>query len=294
MARAPVLTLLLAAGCLPSNFFPIHGTHSEGDESSSTDETASSSSSSSGDSSSDGGESASGSSSSTTEASSTSTSSTTSVPDTTGGSTTDEPPEEEFPLCGNGKIDGKEECDDALDMDDTCDGCKRLRFAFVTDLPYGADEINGLEHADELCRQAAGDLPLPNWKGYKAWLSDSKTSVRDRLHHGLGPYARVDRVVIAESFEDLIDGELLAPIDRDQYGNPLMFAVAVWTGTRPDGTAVPGATHCKDWTDDGLTDFSAYVGLSSETNEMWTIDTDPETSPAPCIFASHLYCFEDK
>jgi hypothetical protein len=101
-------------------------------------------------------------------------------------------------------------------------------------------------------------------------------------------------VVIAESFDDLVDGELLAPIDRDQYGTPLMFAVAVWTGTRPDGTAVPGVTHCQDWTDDSLQDFSAYIGSSALTDARWTIDTDPETSPVPCAILNHLYCFEGK
>lgn len=289
-ASALTLTLILAAGCLPSNFFPIQGTYSTGAESSSTDDTAGSSgsSSTSESSSSSGGEGGSESSSTST---STSTSTTLEPETSTASSSTGEPPEQ-FPLCGNGKVDGAEECDDAADPDDTCDGCKRMRFVFVTDVPYGADEIFGLEHADELCRQAAGLVPLPNWKGYRAWLSDSQTSAKDRLHHGLGPYALVNREVIALSWDDLVDGELMAPIDLDHEGKPLKFPVGVWTGTRPDGTAVPGVTHCKDWTDDSLQDFSAYLGLSSETNEMWTIDTNPETSPVPCAILNHLYCFE--
>jgi hypothetical protein len=99
--------------------------------------------------------------------------------------------------------------------------------------------------------------------------------------------------LIANTFEDLFSGTLLAPLDVDQLGNKSMFNVSVWTGTLPDGTAVPDAGHCDDWTTSSVMKFSGYVGYSSVSDERWTMGTDPET-PEPCIGTNHLYCFEGK
>lgn len=291
MARAvPVLTLTLlaSAGCPPGHWFPAGETDPTTDGSSTGDggsTGAGSTSAGASGSTSEGTASGSG-------TSSTSTSTASTQPATT-DSTTETPPDE-FPLCGNGEIDGPEECDDGdEDPSDTCDHCRRERLAFVTSKRFDADAIISLDHADELCRQLAGAAELPNWKTYTAWISDSQTDARDRLYPGRGRYVRVDRVPIAATFDDLFSGALLAPINLDEYGATPMDSLDVWTGTRPDGTAVPGAEHCNDWTDGGFATMG-YTGMLSEMDEWWTLIPNPETNPIPCVLDAHLYCFEGK
>jgi hypothetical protein len=137
---------------------------------------------------------------------------------------------------------------------------------------------------------------LPNWQSYTAWLSDSTTDARDRIYKGRGRYLRVDMTPIADSWEQLFSGHLLAPIEIDESGQHA--AAEVWTGTLPDGTAVPGSTHCDDWTlfDPGKKD--AYVGASVAMDAWWTLwfypNPDPEFNPKGCGILRRLYCVEGK
>lgn len=64
----------------------------------------------------------------------------------------------------------------------------------------------------------------------------------------------------------------------------------VWTGTRPDGTAVPGSNHCEDWKTQLIMQHG-YYGYSDLTTAEWTLSDDPD-QPNFC-FASHaIYCFQ--
>jgi cysteine-rich repeat protein len=205
------------------------------------------------------------------------------------GTTTGAPP-----VCGDGAINAPdEECDDAnLDPDDGCSAaCARDRLVFATSLLFSPDHIGGLAGADSLCKQLAHKADLPRWASFTAWLSDSTADARDRVHHGRGRYLRPDATPVAASFDALLAGPLLAPIAIDEFGQPAVGAA--WTGTRPDGTAVPNASHCADWTSNDFFDKGHY-GVVTALDTRWTFESTPDTNPIFCTTQSHLYCFEGK
>jgi len=207
----------------------------------------------------------------------------------TAGTTTGAPP-----VCGDGAVNAPdEECDDAnLDPDDGCSpACARDRLVFATSLLFSPDHIGGLAGADSLCKQLAHKADLPRWASFTAWLSDSTSDARDRVHHGRGRYLRPDATPVAASFDALLAGPLLAPIAIDEFGQPAVGAA--WTGTRPDGTAVPNASHCTDWTSNDFSDKGHY-GVVTALDSRWIFESTPDTNPIFCTTQSHLYCFEGK
>ena len=227
-------------------------------------------------------------------AASTSTSSTSSTTSTTDPGTTARDTGDP-PTCGDGQVNTPdEECDDGNDdSDDGCDSaCARDRLVFATSEKFSPDWISGLDSADDLCKQLANKAGLDNPFSFTAWLSDSTTDAIDRIYPGKGRYLRPDGIPVAHGAQQFTAGLLLAPIQSDEYGEPLA-AQAVWTGTRPDGTRVPSADHCGDWTSNNLFE-KGHIGDISATNGRWTFISDPEVNPTPCSLDLHLYCIEGK
>ncbi|MBZ5714020.1 DUF4215 domain-containing protein [Nannocystis pusilla] len=198
------------------------------------------------------------------------------------------------PFCGDGVVEGDEECDDANDIDDDrCFECTKNRWVFASAALHNTGALGGVEGADSLCRQYAlqSGKADDSWKTFIAWLSDSEHDVRDRLYPGRGRYVRTDGVVVAETVDRFFSGSIAATIDVDEHGNQELSG-GVLTGTRFDGTAAPG-THCDNWTTEKLTDFSAYIGVPSATDESWTMLPNPDVNPQPCTaLAARLYCIE--
>ncbi|MCY1056738.1 DUF4215 domain-containing protein [Nannocystis sp. SCPEA4] len=213
---------------------------------------------------------------------------TTTTADTTTTSTGGEP------FCGDGLVEGDEECDDANDIaDDRCFECTKNRWVFASAAFHNTGALGGIEGADSLCRQYAlqSGKADDSWKTFIAWLSDADHDVRDRLYPGRGRYVRTDGVVVAETLDRFFSGSIAASIDVDELGNQEIGGIVI-TGTRPDGTAAPG-THCDNWTTEKLTDFSAYIGVSSATDESWTMHPNPDVNPQPCTaLSARLYCIE--
>jgi hypothetical protein len=158
---------------------------------------------------------------------------------------------------------------------------------FITEAAVSAN-LGGLTGADAQCTSLAQTAGLPGV--YKAWLSDETTSAKNRLAHSSIPYARVDGVVVANNFADLIDGSLLAPINVTQNSTPVSGggrSLFAWTGTTADGSTIAGAT-CDNWT--AATDtFSAASGEPGGTNGSWT-----NTQILGCsgFGSDHLYCVQ--
>ncbi|MCA9689856.1 MAG: DUF4215 domain-containing protein, partial [Myxococcales bacterium] len=122
--------------------------------------------------------------------------------------------------CGDGVVhEGVEECDGA---DDCNDACIRDRVVFVTsETQTGLFSVNdaGLAAADSFCRSRALGAGFDVQEhDFWAWMSDSETSPAQRFHRSPGRYVRMDGTVIAESWDDLTDGELLAPLEITEKG----------------------------------------------------------------------------
>ena len=192
--------------------------------------------------------------------------------------------------CGDGHVFAKvEECDDKnLVPSDGCHQCGRTRIIFVTSDVYLPGQFMGLGGADQRCRSLAAQAGLKNFAGFKAWLSDSKTSARDRMVHGRGRYELVNGLLVADSWDALVASTLQNPINATEQSQT--HENAVWTATNADGTTAAGADHCLDWTYTGV-QHAAHWGANSEISPSWT-NADTNTNPTDCVSGRPIYCFE--
>ena len=197
--------------------------------------------------------------------------------------------------CGDGYVEaGVEECDGA----DNCDAtCVRDRLVFVTAEVHNGDfarggMLTGLEAADAFCRSRALGAGLDvNGTDFWAWLSDDDTSPADRFFHSQGRYVMPDGTVIAESWADLTDGELLAPLQVTEHGDLVDIPLA-WSNTGPDGFAAADSQSCQGWTSKDFMDFGRF-GITDYTDVSWT-DATSIANPTDCLDEAHVYCFEQQ
>lgn len=137
---------------------------------------------------------------------------------------------------------------------------------FVTSVgPGKGGALGGLEGADRHCQslaQAAGAGDR-SWRAYlstqAAKLADTNfVNARDRI--GAGPWQNAKGVVIARSVDELhsANNNLTKQTALDEKGQPVNGRTEkpnkhdMLTGSRPDGTAFPGAPFpdmtCSNWT----------------------------------------------
>ena len=197
--------------------------------------------------------------------------------------------------CGDGLLyAGVEECDDQnLDPGDGCDpDCKReTLFVFVTSQTFqgnllpSQDNKTGLALADAHCQALAANASLPG--SYKAWLSDGSQGPSSRF--GLPPsypgrFTLTDGSLLALGWQDLTDGSLALPLDRDESANPVSSSI-VWTNTLPDGA--PASTdHCSSWSSSSIT-LKGRMGATEFADASWTNFDNTQ-----CASSSRLYCFQ--
>ena len=195
--------------------------------------------------------------------------------------------------CGDGRVHaGDEECDDGnAIVTDGCDlGCGRTRRVFITSAAYQGGQFQGMIGADQRCRSLAAQAGLANFAGFKAWLSDSTTSPLQRMFNGRGRYELINGLLVADDWDALLAGELQHPIEVTEKGETNHNSV--WTGTYPDGTTVPGSDHCLDWTSSDVNHWE-FWGVGSEITADWTL-ADVELNPTDCGNGLALYCFEQE
>jgi PKD repeat protein len=158
---------------------------------------------------------------------------------------------------------------------------------FVTNATYLGD-LGGLAGGDAKCQELAEDVGLAGT--WTAWLSTSGSGsdvdAPDRIPDGR--YELLDETVIADDKADLTDGELNAPINLDQFGNPISDGFA-WTGTSLLGRST--GTNCSNWTNQTqgrCTEGAPGCGDIGDITDklLWT-----SGFPTACDNALHLYCF---
>ena len=162
-------------------------------------------------------------------------------------------------------------------------GSPSARRVFVTSTRQTA-LLGGIVGADELCATQADEAGLG--RNFKAWLSTTLSSVADadRLSQDGGPFVRVDEVIVANDWADLVDGALLAPISLDATGQAR--AGDVWTGTLPNGDSYT-LDDCTAFTSESSTVGQALCGSSTSVTATWTQSQTPR-----CSTLLRLYCIE--
>jgi len=138
--------------------------------------------------------------------------------------------------------------------------------------------LGGLAGADGICGDRAAAAGLDGT--FKAWVSSSDEPAENRLAHADVPYVRTDGTPVADDWNDLVDGNLDAPISRDEEGGSV--SGDVWTGTRPNGNTADATCGGFD-TSDGF----GVCGSSTATGGNWSDNIQPF-----CTSALRLYCVE--
>jgi len=192
-------------------------------------------------------------------------------------------------VCGDGLVTDEEECDDPGDT--ACFNCVRDRLVFVSSkFDFRGDFSLAPQSLTYWCNVLAADagLLINSKPRFKPWISTSDGSAAERLHHSKGRYVLRNGLVFALSWDALVAGEILNPINVDE--NSQTREVGVWTDTAPDGSALPG-THCNDWTSDSF-ELWASFGLSIKVDGSWTQYIGEANNPTVCGDSLAIYCFE--
>lgn len=194
--------------------------------------------------------------------------------------------------CGDGQVGPDEECDDGATLDG--DGCsllckKELRRVFVTSAVF-TGEMGGRAGADAKCQAAAEAAVIPG--KFQAWLSTDQSGPSTDFIKSEVPYVRIDNVQVAADWNDLIDGQLQAPIVISELGGPPgkgthdclpQDAIIAWTSTSVAGEPLMMG-DCNAWSGkDGL----GAAGRVGETGFPWSFSCTPM-----CSSEAALYCFE--
>lgn len=153
-------------------------------------------------------------------------------------------------------------------------------FAFLTSSAHSAN-LGGLAGGDSICNQRARAAGLPG--RYKAWLSDSVSSPATRFTHNPGPYVLPNGARIANNWADLIDNNLLVPLNIMENGQFQAGMTNVWTGTNSSGTTA--SYHCSDWT--SVVAFAGVYGRADAVNSGWSV-----AGALNCTSSYRLYCFQ--
>ncbi len=157
------------------------------------------------------------------------------------------------------------------------------RYIFVTSAQHNG-KFGGLSGADAFCQQLAQNASLPG--GYKAWLSDNTGSPATRMFRSDVPYILPNGTQLAQSWRDLTDGTLLAPIAVNESGNSLSY-VRTWTNTTASGTQDNSSYSCANWSS-ALRSDRGLIGYGEFTSSYWT----KRSIGNPCDMQHRLYCVQ--
>ena len=169
---------------------------------------------------------------------------------------------------------------------------------FTTSQAYRGGLLGGVDGADAICADHASQVGLTGT--FKAWLSQVGTNAADRFAHATKPYVLVGDIVVAGSWDQLLQFDLLHAIDRDEHGAAVVAETsngdAVWTATRIDGLAVPWEPGGTTTTNPRL-DCTLWASIDGGVGMLgfWTAKDSAWTSTSTgisCTESAHLYCFE--
>jgi hypothetical protein len=154
---------------------------------------------------------------------------------------------------------------------------------FVTSTKHDGN-FGGLAGADSECQARADSAGLGGL--WLAWLGDGDVGPVDRFVHSDKPYNLVGGSVIANQWEDLIDGTILIPLNRDETGTllPSDDDMIVYTAVFHTG-GNPTPVNCMKWSD--ASESLVPTGLATAVDTGWTV-----TAPHFCSEMHRIYCFE--
>ena len=167
----------------------------------------------------------------------------------------------------------------------TASWCTTNKIIFVTSLIYDGN-LGGTVGADAKCqaRAVAGNLPGT----YKAWVSDSNSSMAARMNNPTNvSYRGTDDVIVASSWDNLLSGNLLNPITRDEANHQYSLSFAVYTGLTSTGAY--SGKNCSDWTSNSTSVQGTYGTVLRKDGGFQYL---PPASSDNCSYSAQLYCVQ--
>jgi hypothetical protein len=151
----------------------------------------------------------------------------------------------------------------------------------------------GALQADIHCADAAAQAQLPNGI-YRAWISTMSMEPLDWLPIDAVWRLRGDDVAVAYSRDQLFSGTLAAPINLNEFGDPLPANVAcnntvefpVWTGTSPTGMHL--GPDCLGWSSNADMTMGK-IGNAGATDMNWSA---AGACQVQCSTFLSIYCFQ--
>ncbi len=197
-------------------------------------------------------------------------------------------------------------------------GPRNMTFFVTSANPGRGGDLGGLEGADRHCQALAQRAGAGQrvWRAYLSTqasaLTDPKfVNARDRI--GSGPWHNAKGELIARNVDELHSdrSRLSKATAIDENGRPVNGRTEqpnnhdILTGSRPDGTAIPGAPFgdmtCGNWTRGGA-DGAAMVGhfdRSGLVDASWAVSWNSSHPSRGCSLealrstggAGLMYCF---
>jgi hypothetical protein len=160
------------------------------------------------------------------------------------------------------------------------------QYMFVTDGIFRGD-FGGIASAAAACNAEAFAAGLPG--EYLPWISAGSVSPSTSWTQLTTPYLRPDGTPIAQSYADLTDSTILAPIRV----TPELASISswVWAHTLSDGTARSSTgftiTGCRDFTYASFVDPIERAGIGNTRNfpQGWS-----ESGTLKCSLSIPIYC----
>lgn len=178
-------------------------------------------------------------------------------------------------ICGNNITEKNEECDGEIECEDNC---IYNRYIFVSTY-----EQTGLFLDDLWCAHNADLRGFDRELRWIVWRSTSEENIKDIIFQSPNKYLRLDGEIIANNFQDLINGNIQNPININQYGENVQNEL-VWTGTNEFGNYT--GSSCLNWNTDSEAVAGTY-GNTSFISKQWT-----NYGTEICSNKYRFYCIE--
>ncbi len=209
-------------------------------------------------------------------------------------------------VCGDGFLyEGVEECDDVdTQFSGGGDGCSedcKHEIVFFPSIDRFTGDLGGREGADEICRLAGKysikmPWPMDNNTIFRAWIADPTCPVSRRFPHSDLPYVRLDGKVIANGWNDFVNGLKSGDASMNEYGLIINedYVLRAWTALDGDGTKIANAASktCNYWKISGDAFFGAIgrVDLGGKSWSQWKSGGQPVYQG--CHKEAHIYCMQ--
>ncbi|MGI9554248.1 MAG: pentapeptide repeat-containing protein [Thermodesulfobacteriota bacterium] len=169
-------------------------------------------------------------------------------------------------------------------QDGSIGSCTQAKFAFISSLNLSGDLLqqannfencsaveSGQDAADCICSELAKEAGFSS--NYLAWIGGGGSSPSTKFNQASIPYMRTDTLIIADDYDDLIDGQIENPIiysEKRKEVKPKFNSNTVrsWTAVDSKGDTNSGA-NCNNWTSDSPTNIG-FTGNALTTSSNWT------------------------